>query len=140
TAPIIISEEKAAGINLKVVTGTPAQVVPFYTKNLAPCYLSGWLGGANPVTTYEGLLWSKSYYNAGKTDFGVDKYIDQFFTTYSSAGYNDLYRGINQVMKTSPGYAVEYASPDINVYAKNIGGWIVSPFELDNWQGFYFTS
>jgi peptide/nickel transport system substrate-binding protein len=140
TAPIVISEEKAVGINIKVISGTPAQVVPFYTENLAPCYLSGWLGGPNPVTTYEGILWSKSYYNAGKTDFGVDKYINQFFTTYTTSGYNSLFDSINQAMKTNPGYAVIYANPSINVYQKNVGGWVISPFELDNWQGLYFTS
>ncbi len=140
TAPVIISEEKAIGININVVTGTPAQVVPYYTKNLAPCYLSGFLGGANPVTTYEGLLWSKSYYNAGKTNFGVDRYIDKFFTTYTKANYQALFDHINKVMKTSPGYAVLYANPDINVYQKNIAGWVISPFELENWQGLYFTS
>ncbi len=140
TAPVVIAEEKAIGINIKVVTGTPSQVVPFYTKNLAPCYLSAWLGGANPVTTYQGLLWSKSYYNAGKTDYGVDQYIDKFFTTYTTSSYQTLFDNINKVMKTTPGYAVIYANPSINVYQKNIAGWIISPFELDNWQGLYFTS
>jgi peptide/nickel transport system substrate-binding protein len=140
TAPVLISQLKAVGINMKVISGTPAQVVPFYTKNLAPCYLSGWGGGANPVTTYEGILWSKSYYNAGKTDFGVDKYINQFFSTYSAGSYNKLFYGINQAMKNAPGYAVEYANPAINVYASNVGGWRTSPFGLDNFQGLYLTS
>src|SRR5205807_3694528 len=127
------------GINMNVITGTPAQVVPFYTQNLAPCYLSGWGGGANPVTTYRGTLWSHSYYNAGKTNFGVDQDIDQFLTTYSPSDYDKLFYDINSVMKTSPGYAVIYSAPATNVYQKNIKGWVISPFALSNWQGLYYT-
>lgn len=139
TAPIIIKQEKAVGININVKTGTPSQVVPFYTKTLSPCYLSGWATGANPVTTYEGILWSKSYYNAGKTNWGADQYITKFFTTYTTSGYNSLFTGINKVMKAAPGYAPIYRSPSVIAYKKNIKGWIVSPFGIDYWTRLYFT-
>ncbi len=141
TVPILIAEEKAVGINIHVISGTPVQVVPWYTKNLSPCYLSAWSGGTNPLSFYQVVLWGKSYYNAGKTDFGADQYINQFLTTYSTGGFQQLFTKILQAQKTDPGYAPIYGTPVINVYQKNIRGWISSPFfALENWQGMFFTS
>jgi peptide/nickel transport system substrate-binding protein len=139
TGPIVIAQMRQIGIRMKIVSGTPAQVVPFYTKNLAPCYLSGWLNGANPIVTYRGILWSKSFYNAGKADFGVDRYVDRFFTTYTEVGKDEIYRAINASQRTNPGYAPIYSNPTVNVYRKSVDGWIVSPYGLNNWQGLTFA-
>jgi len=142
TAPIIVQNLKEIGINLKVITGTPAQVVPFYTQDLSPCYLSGWTGGPNPAVTYRGILWSKSYYNAGKTNFGVEKPIEAIQRTYSPKAQEALYVAINKGMKRAPGYAPLYASPSVTAYAKNVKGWVISPFPLLNtsYQGLYYVS
>lgn len=141
TAPIVVQNFKEIGINLKVVTGTPAQVVPFYTQNLSPCYLSGWGGGPNPAVAYRGILWSKSYYNAGKTNFGVDKQIEAIMRTYTPLAQQALYRSINLGMKRAPGYAPLYANPSVTAYAKNVKGWVTSPFPLANptYQGLYYA-
>jgi len=142
TAPIIVENMKEIGLNLKVVTGTPAQVVPFYTQDLSPCYLSGWTGGPNPAVTYRGILWSKSYYNAGKTNFGVDKPIEAIQRTYSRKAQEALYVAINKAMKRAPGYAPLYAAASVTAYAKNVKGWVISPFPLLNtsYQGLYYGS
>ena len=138
TAPIIIAEEKAVGINVNVIPGPAASVTAFFTnKSAAQCFLAYGSGGGNPYYSYLGL-WSKAYYNAGKTNFGVDSYYAKLFTTYTNAGEQKLFYDINKDQITDPGYAIFYAPPAINVYAKNIGGWIISPLDLDNWQGLYF--
>ncbi|HEX3615987.1 MAG TPA: ABC transporter substrate-binding protein [Solirubrobacteraceae bacterium] len=137
TAPIIIAEEKAVGINLKVIPGPAASVTPFFTnKSSAQCFLAYGSGGGNPYYSYLGL-WSKAYYNAGKTNFGVDNYYARLYTTYTSSGEQKLFYDINKDQITDPGYAMLYAEPAINVYQKNVGGWIISPLDLDNWQGLY---
>jgi ABC-type transport system substrate-binding protein len=138
TAPIIIAEEKAVGINVTVQPGPASSVTPFFTnKSAAQCYLAYGSGGGNPYYSYLGL-WSKAYYNAGKTNFGVDGDYAKLFTTYTNAGEQKLFYDINKDQETDPGYAMLYAEPAINVYAKNIGGWIISPLDLDNWQDLYF--
>ena len=138
TAPIIIAEEKAVGINVTIQPGPASAVTPFFTnKSDAQCYLAYGSGGGNPYYSYLGL-WSKAYYNAGKTNFGVDTYYAKLFTTYTDAGEQKLFYDINKDQITDPGYAMLYAAPAINVYAKNIGGWIISPLDLDNWQGLYY--
>lgn len=138
TAPIIIAEEKAVGINVTVVPGPASSVTPFFTnKSDAQCYLAYGSGGGNPYYSYLGL-WSKAYYNAGKTNFGVDGFYAKLYTTYTARGEQKLFYDINKDQITDPGYAMLYAEPAINVYQKNIGGWIVSPLDLDNWQGLYY--
>ena len=137
TDPIIIAQEAKIGINMKVISGTPAQVVPFYTQNLSPCYVSGWGGGINPDGIYQGILWSQSYYNAGKTDFGVDQYIDKFYTT-PVQNSQQLYYNINKAMQTAPGYAPLYSSPIVTFLAKGIAGWVKAPYAVN--RSLYWTS
>jgi peptide/nickel transport system substrate-binding protein len=140
TAPIIIAEEKAAGINLKVIPGAAAQVTPFFTNQADPqCLMATGSGQGNPFYAYLGL-WSQAYYNAGKTNFGVDKYYNELFTTYTAKGEAQIFYNINKVQETDPGYSLLYERPDLNVYQSNIGGWQKSPLNLDNWQGLYFKS
>jgi ABC-type transport system substrate-binding protein len=140
TGPIMIAEEKAVGINLKIVPGTAAQVTPFFTnKTSQQCFFASGSGEGNPFYSYLGL-WSKAYYNAGKTDFGVDPFYAKLYTTYTAKGQQQLFYDINKVEKTNPGYSILYGYPSVNVYQKNIGGWRVSPLTLDNWQGLYYKS
>jgi peptide/nickel transport system substrate-binding protein len=137
-APIMIAQEKAVGINLKVVPGSAAQVTPFFTGKSAPqCFMATGSGQGNPFYAYLGL-WSKAYYNAGKTSFGVDQYYDQLFSTYSTQGENQIFYNINKAQQTDPGYSILYERPDINVYQSRVGGWVKSPLNLDNWQGLYY--
>ncbi len=136
-APIIIAEEQAVGINIKVIPGTPAQVGTFFTNKAAPeCFLADYGGGTAPAN-FE-LLWSKSYYNAGKTSYGIDKYFDQFYRAYSAAQVSQIAYDILQSQRANPGYAPIFWSPLVNVYQKNIGGWITSNLGIDNWRGLYF--
>lgn len=140
TAPIIIAEEKAVGINLQVIPGAAAQVTPFFTNKAGPqCFMATGSGQGNPFYAYLGL-WSQAYYNAGKTNFGVDHYYNELFTTYTTKGEARIFYNINKVQETDPGYSILYERPDINVYQSNIGGWRKSPLNLDNWQGLYFKS
>lgn len=140
TAPIIIAEEKAVGINLNVIPGAAAQVTPFFTNQAGPqCFMATGSGQGNPFYAYLGL-WSQAYYNAGKTNFGVDTYYNELFTTYTTNGEAQIFYNINKVQETDPGYSILYERPDINVYQSNIGGWRKSPLNLDNWQGLYFKS
>ena len=137
TGPIIIAEEKAVGINVNIVPGTASEVTPFFTnKSAGQCYLAFGSGQGNPFYSYLGL-WSQAYYNAGKTNFGVDQYYADLFTTYSQAKEQQLFYDINKVQTTDPGYAIMYAAPAVNVYKTNVGGWRISPIGLDNWQGLY---
>lgn len=138
-APIIISEEKAVGINLKIVPGTPAQVGGFFTNKATPqCFLANY-GGADAAVAFQ-LLWSQSYYNAGKTDYGIDDEYAKFYSTYTDAGINQIATAINRSQSTNPGYAPMFTAPLVNVYQKNIAGWVTSPLGIDNWRGMYFTS
>lgn len=137
--PIVEAEEAAVGIHIHLITGTPAEVGPFYEGKEGPCYASGFLATANPVQITQSLLWQPSYYNAGKTNFGVNSYIESFLTTYTSKGEANLFQKIWAVEKTDPGYAPLFTQPDINVYDSNIKGYVVSPIEQDNWMGMYYS-
>jgi ABC-type transport system substrate-binding protein len=147
TDPVMIASEKAIGINLSVVEGPTTDVVGYYTEDTYPCYVSGWGGGANPVTTYEGILWSHSYYNAhfctsttscgAGANWGDDTAINQFFTTFSPSAENALFTAIDKNQITDPGNAVVYFSPTITAFDTNVAGpgVTVNPnqsFELDS--------
>lgn len=136
--PIIIAEEQAIGIHLNIIPGTPSAVAPFFTNKSQPqCGLANY--GGSGATAFE-LLWSKSYYNAGKTNYGIDPYFEQFYKTYSNAGVTQLATEILKSQKTNPGYAPMFTAPLVNVYQKNIGGWVTSNLGLDNWRGMYYKS
>lgn len=138
TDPIIIAEEKAVGINLTVIPGPASAVTPFFTNKAKPqCYLAFGSGQGNPFYSYLGL-WSQAYYNAGKTNFGVDKDYAELFTSYTNSSEAKIFYNINKTEKTDPGFAILYTNPSINVYQKNIAGWTISPLTLDNWQGLYY--
>lgn len=147
TDPVMIASEAAIGIDMKVVEGPTTDVVGYYTEDTYPCYVSGWGGGANPVTTYEGILWSHSYYNAhyctsttkcgAGADWGADAYINKFFTTFSENAEDALFASIDKSQITNPGNAVIYFSPTITAFATNVAGpgVTVNPnqsFELDS--------
>lgn len=137
--PIIVSEEKAVGIKVNIIPGTAAQVAPFFTNKSGPqCFLAFGSGQGNPFYSYLGL-WSKAYYNAGKTNFGVDKYYAELFTTYTLKKEQKIFYDINEVRKTDPGFAIFYTDPSVMVYQNNVAGWRISPLTLDNWQGLYYT-
>jgi ABC-type transport system substrate-binding protein len=138
--PIIIAEEKAIGINLKLVTISPAQVGPFFdNKASAQCAFANYSGVGNPITAYQ-LIWSKAYYNAGKTDYGIDSYFDKFFSTYTSAGVNALTAQISAVEKTNPGYAPIFFAPLVNAFQNNIQGFVNSQLALNNLRGLHYKS
>lgn len=138
-APIIIAEEKAIGINLKIVPGTPAQVGSFFTNKAEPvCFLANY-GGANAATAF-GLLWSQAYYNAGKTNYGIDDSYAKFYKTYTDAGIEQIAKDINASQQTNPGYAPMFTAPLVNVYQKDIAGWVTSNLGIDNWRGMYYKS
>lgn len=147
TDPVMIASEQSVGIDLNVVEGPETDVVGYYTGDTYPCYVSGWGGGANPITTFEGILWSHSYYNAHYcttvtscgpgTNFGDDPYIDKFFTTFTQSGLTALFAAIDKNQTTSPGNAMVYFAPTITAFAKNVvgPGVTVNPnqsFELDS--------
>jgi peptide/nickel transport system substrate-binding protein len=147
TDPVMIASEKSVGIDMNVVEGPETDVVSYYTENSYPCYVSGWGGGANPVTTYEGILWSHSYYNAhfctsttscgAGVNWGADPFIDKFFTAFSTSAETDLFSQIDQNQITNPGNAVVYFNPTITAFATNVAGpgVTVNPnqsFELDS--------
>lgn len=137
--PIMISQLKEIGINLKITPGTPAQVGPFFTnKAKEQCGLANW-GAADPFKGYQ-LLWSQSYYNAGKTDYGVDDIYSKFYTTYSDSGEDDIVRKILESQKTNPGYAPIFRAPLVNVYQKDIAGWETTNLGNANWRGMYYKS
>ncbi|HUZ51328.1 MAG TPA: ABC transporter substrate-binding protein [Streptosporangiaceae bacterium] len=132
TDPVMISSEAAVGIDLNVVEGSTTDVVGYYTEDTYPCYVSGWGGGANPVTTYEGMLWSHSYYNAHyctsttncglAANWGDDTYIDKFFTSFTTSAESSLFASIDANQATNPGNAVVYFTPNIEAFAANVAG------------------
>ena len=139
-APIIIAEEKAVGINMTVIPGTPAQVGTFFTNKAQPeCFLANYGGGGDAPVAFQ-LLWSQSYYNAGKTSYGIDQYFDQFYQAYSNAGIDQIAYNIIKSQQTNPGYAPMFTAPLVNVYQKNIAGWVTSNLGIDNWRGLYYKS
>ena len=139
-APIIIAEEKAVGINMTVIPGTPAQVGTFFTNKAQPeCFLANYGGGGDAPVAFQ-LLWSQSYYNAGKTSYGIDQYFGQFYQAYSNAGINQIAYNIIKSQQTNPGYAPMFTAPLVNVYQKNIAGWVTSNLGIDNWRGLYYKS
>jgi peptide/nickel transport system substrate-binding protein len=137
-APIIIAEEKAVGINMTVIPGTPAQVGTFFTNKAQPgCFLANYGGGGTAPAAFE-LLWSQSYYNAGKTSYGIDKYFEQFYQAYTGAGISQLAYDIVKSQQANPGYAPMFTAPLVNVYQKGIAGWVTSNLGIDNWRGLYY--
>ncbi|HXT88552.1 MAG TPA: ABC transporter substrate-binding protein [Trebonia sp.] len=139
-APIIIAEEKAVGINMTVIPGTPAQVGTFFTNKAQPaCFLANYGGGGVAPVAFQ-LLWSQSYYNAGKTSYGIDQYFDQFYEAYSNAGIDQIAYNIVKSQQANPGYAPMFTAPLVNVYQKNIAGWVTSNLGIDNWRGLYYKS
>lgn len=139
-APIIIAEEKAVGINMTVIPGTPAQVGTFFTNKAQPeCFLANYGGGGVAPVAFQ-LLWSQSYYNAGKTSYGIDQYFDQFYRAYSNAGIDEIAYNIIKSQQANPGYAPMFTAPLVNVYQKNIAGWVTSNLGIDNWRGLYYKS
>jgi ABC-type transport system substrate-binding protein len=137
-APIIIAEEKAVGINMTVIPGTPAQVGTFFTNKAQPsCFLANYGGGGDAPVAFE-LLWSQSYYNAGKTNYGIDPYFERFYQTYSNAGINAIAYDIVKSQQANPGYAPMFTAPLVNVYQKGIAGWVTSNLGIDNWRGLYY--
>ncbi len=139
-APIIIAEEKAVGINMTIIPGTPAQVGTFFTNKAQPeCFLANYGGGGDAPVAFQ-LLWSQSYYNAGKTNYGIDKYFDQFYTAYSNAGINEIAYNIVKSQQANPGYAPMFTAPLVNVYQNSIAGWVTSNLGIDNWRGLYYKS
>lgn len=139
TDPIIESEEAAVGIHVKVLNGAAPQSDAFFKGKSGPCLMSAYAGTPNPAEITEGILWTKSFYDAQHADFGVDKYIDQINTTYDASALNGLYQKIWQVEKTNPGAIPMYTGPEVNVYANGIKGWVVSPIQQENWFGMYYA-
>ncbi|HEU5008758.1 MAG TPA: ABC transporter substrate-binding protein [Jatrophihabitantaceae bacterium] len=138
-APIMIAEEKAIGINMKIIPGTPAQVGTFFTNKANPvCFLANY-GGADAATAFQ-LLWSQSYYNAGKTNYGIDDDYAKFYQTYTDAGIEQIAKDINASQATNPGYAPMFTAPLVNVYQKDIAGWVTSNLGIDNWRGMHYKS
>lgn len=138
--PIIIAEEKAVGINLKIIPGTASAVAPFFTNKAKPeCYLANYTGGSDPFQAF-GLLWSKSYYNSGKVDLGIDDFYNKFYETYTDSGQQQLAEQIEQVEATNPGYAIMFTAPLVNVYKSDVGGWVKTNLGIDNWQYLYLKS
>jgi peptide/nickel transport system substrate-binding protein len=137
--PIIIAELKEIGIDLKIVPSTPAQVGPFFTnKTPMQCAFANW-GSTDPFKAYQ-LLWSKSYYNAGKVDFGVDDDIAKFYTTYDATGEDGIVRAILDKQRTSPGFVPIFRAPVVDVYHKDIGGWTRSKLGISTWRGLHYQS
>jgi len=137
-APIIIAQEKAVGINMTIIPGTPAQVGTFFTNKAQPeCFLANYGGGGDAPVAFE-LLWSQSYYNAGKTSYGIDKDFEQFYQAYSDAGINQIAYDIVKRQQANPGYAPMFTAPLVNVYQKGIAGWVTSNLGIDNWRGLYY--
>lgn len=135
--PIIVAEEAAVGINVTLLPGGPTVVAPFFTKNTSPCLLAQGSGNGDPVYANLGL-WSQSYYNASHTDFGADKDFVSLFRTYKASQQAQLFYNINLAFQKNPGFSVFYTAPFVNVYQKSVGGWIISPLTLDNWQSLYY--
>lgn len=139
TDPIIESEEAAVGINVKVLNGSAPISDAFFKGKSGPCMMSAYAGTPNPAEITEGILWSKSFYDAQAADFGVDQFIDKINTTYDASGLNALYAGIWKVEQANPGAIPMYTGPEVNVYAKGIKGWVVSPIQQENWFGMFYA-
>jgi ABC-type transport system substrate-binding protein len=140
TDPIIESQEAAVGIHVKVLNGAAPQSDAFFKGKSGPCLMSAYAGTPNPAEITEGILWSKSFYDAQGGDFGVDQYIDKINTTYDASGLNALYAQIWQSQKTNPGAIPMYTGPEVNVYQHNVKGWVNSPIQQEHWFGMYYTS
>jgi ABC-type transport system substrate-binding protein len=135
--PIIISELKEIGIDLKIVPSTPAQVGPFFTnKTDMNCAFANW-GSTDPFKAYQ-LLWSKSYYNAGKADFGIDGDIAKFYTTYDGTGEEEIVRAILDKQRTRPGFVPIFRAPIVDVYQTDVGGWTKSKLGISTWRGLHY--
>src|ERR1700744_2601240 len=92
TDPIIEAEEAAVGIHVKVLNGSGPLSAAFFKGKSGPCMMSGYTAVPNPVEASEGMLWSKSFYDAQAADFGVDQYYDQINTTYDPSQLNGLFQ------------------------------------------------
>jgi ABC-type transport system substrate-binding protein len=140
TDPIIESQEAAVGIHVKVLNGAAPQSDAFFKGKSGPCLMSAYAGTPNPAEITEGILWSKSFYDAQSADFGVDQYIDQINTTYDQSALNTLYSKIWSVQKTNPGAIPMYTGAEVNVYQSNVKGWVNSPIQQEHWFGMYYTN
>ncbi|HWV27553.1 MAG TPA: ABC transporter substrate-binding protein [Aeromicrobium sp.] len=137
--PIIIDQLKQIGIDLTIVPATAAQVGPFFTnKTDEQCAFANW-GATEPFKAYQ-LLWSQSYYNAGKVDFGIDDDIAGFYAAYDQSSEEDLVRSILTKQKEQPGWVPIFRAPVVDVYQDDIGGWVPSKLGIGNVRGIGFTS
>lgn len=135
--PIIIDQLKKIGIDLKIVPATPAQVGPFFTNETKEqCAFANW-GSTEPFKAYQ-LLWSKSYYNAGKVDFGIDDDIAAFYSAYDNSSEDELVKSILTKQQSAPGYVPIFRAPVVDVYGEDIGGWTKSELGIGNWRGIGF--
>lgn len=137
--PILVAQLAEIGIDLEITPATPAQVGPFFTNETdAHCAFANW-GSTEPFKAYQ-LLWSNSYYNAGKVDLGIDDQIAQFYTAYDEAEEEELVRSMLEEQLTNPGYVPIMRSPWVDVYRTDIGGQVISPLGINNMRGLHYTN
>lgn len=136
--PILISQLKKIGIDLKILPATPAQVGPFFTnKTSEQCAFANW-SATDPFKGYQ-LLWSKSYYNAGKVDFGIDRAYQKFYDTYDRKSEDRIVRTILRSQRKNPGYVPIFRSPVVDAYDSGLSGWRKSRLGLTNWRSLHWT-
>jgi len=136
--PIIIAQEKAVGINLSLVPATAATIGSYLQNKGQPeCLGANWGGDPIPAVDYQ-ILWSKSFYNPGRTDYGIDPYFNELYSTYTTSGIQKLSDDIVKSQQTNPGCAPLWYAPLVDVYQSDIAGWVKSPLGKANWRGMYY--
>jgi ABC-type transport system substrate-binding protein len=142
--PILISDYKAAGINLTIKPLTAAGL-GLMVEGKLPCAYYQSDGADTSVwgleNTYESSAWSQGVFDPAHVDFGTDTYVEAFQKTYTNSGAYQLFYDIEKQQKSvTPTITPLFTAPEVNVYQDDIKGWVSNSFNDDHWYAMYRTS
>lgn len=123
--PIIVSEEAAVGIHIKVQTMSGAQGLELFNeRKTSPCLFVGWSGRPDPELTYLQNFSSKGFYNPGGTDNGIDGLLDQMNNTYDTQARKGLFGQMDVALHENAPYAPLMSVPDVVAYAAGVTNYV----------------
>jgi ABC-type transport system substrate-binding protein len=142
--PILISDYKAAGINLTLKPLTAAGLGQMIAGKL-PCAYYQSDGADTSIwgleNTYESSAWSQGVFDPGHVNFGTDQYVQAFQSTYTDSGVSKLFYEIEKQQKAvTPTITPLFTAPEVNVYQTGITGWVSDSFNDDHWYAMYRSS
>jgi ABC-type transport system substrate-binding protein len=142
--PILIADYKAVGINL-TLEPLPAAGLGLMFGGKLPCIFFNSDANDNSPwgieNIYKNTAWSQGVFDNPHVDYGTDKYVDAFQSTYTNAGLDQLFYEIERQHQADPGvFTPLLSAPEVNVYQTGIAGWVSDSFNDDHWYAMYRRS